>query len=33
MQNQLIERKQVLDNKEEIVMLAYQEKEKLENYK
>lgn len=24
MQNQLIERKQVLDNKEEIVMLAYQ---------
>ncbi len=24
MQNQLVERKQVLDNKEEIVMLAYQ---------
>jgi hypothetical protein len=29
MQNQLIERKQVLENKEEIVMLAYQEKQKL----
>jgi hypothetical protein len=33
MRTQLIERKEIMDNKQEIINLAFQERQKLENYK